>query len=87
MFTPNEDSLIIWLRDWLQGMFALEFLLPKEQLNVLLESQRMLKILVNCMDTQVETMENSFVDTNNFLAKLGQKQPFWTLPQLRNSMR
>ena len=73
VFSTNEDSLIIRLRDLLRGMSTLKFLVAKERLTALADSQCMLKNLVNCMDTRVETMENLFVGTNNFLAQLGIK--------------
>ena len=54
-------------------MLTLEFLGAKEQLSTLIDSQRMLKSLANCLDTHVETLESFFVGTNNFLTKLGTK--------------
>ena len=54
-------------------MLVLEFLGAKEQLTALIESHRMLKNLVNCVDTCVKMLESFFVGTNNFLTELGAK--------------
>ena len=54
-------------------MLYLELLVAKEQPTALLESQRMQENQVNCMDTCLETMENFFVGTKIFLAKLRTK--------------
>ena len=54
-------------------MLAPEFFGVKEQFTALIELQRMLKGLVNCVDVRVKMLESFFVSTNNFLTKLRTK--------------